>query len=60
MPLTMADVEEALRHLQAVPADERGAGWHSYCDSLLEQRIMLAGTAEQLRDTRIMFSTETR
>jgi hypothetical protein len=35
---TLDEIEEALRHLRAVPAEERGPAWHAYCDSLLEQR----------------------
>lgn len=39
--LTLAEVDEALEHLRAVPNDERGAAWHAYCDTLLEQRARL-------------------
>lgn len=60
MSLTLAEVEEALEHLRAVPADERGAAWHSYCDSLLEQRVLLARTDVQARETRVVFSGESR
>lgn len=60
MPLTLAEVEEALQHLRAVPAEERGAAWHSYCDSLLEQRKQLAGTDAQLRETRVVQFSEQR
>ncbi len=57
---TLAEIEEALDHLRAVPSDERGAAWHAYCDSLLEQRVQLAGTSEQRRETRVVFSGESR
>lgn len=60
MSLTLAEVEEALEHLRAVPPAERGAAWHSYCDSLLEQRVLLAGTQETRRETRVVFSGEAR
>ena len=42
MAPTLAEVDEALEHARAVPADERGAAWHSYVDGLLEQRRRLA------------------
>lgn len=35
---TLTEVDEALRHAQQVPANERGAGWHAYVDKLLELR----------------------
>lgn len=38
MPLTLAEVEEALCHAQAVPIDQRGTAWTAYVDSLLDQR----------------------
>jgi hypothetical protein len=60
MPLTLADVEEALQHLRAVPESERGAGWSAYLDSLLDQRVLLAGTESQLRETRVVTFSETR
>lgn len=60
MSLTLAEVEEALQHLRAVPAAERGPAWHAYCDSLLEQRALLARTEFDTRDTRVVFSAEQR
>lgn len=57
---TLAEVEEALNHLRAVPAEERGAAWHSYLDALLEQRKELAGTEVQRRETRVVFSANRR
>jgi hypothetical protein len=57
---TLAEVEEALEHCRAIPAEERGKAWHAYVDSLLEQRVMLAGTEQGRRETRVMFSGETR
>ena len=44
---TLAEIEEALDHLRAVPADERGTAWHSYCDALLEQRAALLSEDRQ-------------
>lgn len=38
---TLAEVDEALTHLAAVPADERGPFWTVYRDKLLEQRYAL-------------------
>jgi hypothetical protein len=39
MSITSAgDVDESLRYLSLVPADERGAPWRAYCDALLELR----------------------
>ena len=35
---TIAEIDEALRHLSLVPLDERGSAWHAYMDALLEQR----------------------
>lgn len=32
------DIDEALRHLSLVPANQRGAAWHAYLDAILEQR----------------------
>lgn len=39
--LTLAEVDEALGWLQAVPPEERHEPWHKYLDSLLEQRNAL-------------------
>lgn len=60
MPLTLAEVEEALHHLRDVPSEERGAAWHSYLDSLLEERKRLAGTDAQQRETRVVAFSEQR
>ena len=60
MSLTLAEVEEALEHLRAVPPAERGAAWHSYCDSLLEQRVLLARTQAASRETRVVQFSEQR
>lgn len=38
---TLTELDEALQHLRAVPVEERGAAWYSYCDALLEQRKAL-------------------
>lgn len=43
---TVAEVEEALQHLRAIPAAERGPAWHAYADALLEQ----FGTAPEARE----------
>jgi len=60
MALSLADIDEALEHLRSVPEAERGAPWSAYLDSLLEQRVLLAGTDAQLRETRIVTFSETR
>jgi hypothetical protein len=40
-PMTAAivDVDEALTHLNQVPADERGAAWQAYLNAVLDQRL---------------------
>lgn len=35
---TLSEVDEALRHLSAVPKDQRGAAWHAYADAVLTER----------------------
>jgi len=35
---TLTEAEEALRHLAAVPKDQRGAAWHAYADAVLTER----------------------
>ena len=50
MSLTLAEVEEALEHLRAVPAEERGAAWSSYLDALLDQRGALIKADERLTE----------
>lgn len=35
---TLADIDEALLHASLVPVDERGAFWHQWVDSLMDQR----------------------
>lgn len=35
---TLADIDEALTHLNQVPVDERGAAWRAYLDAVLDQR----------------------
>lgn len=57
---TLTEVEEALQHARAVPAEQRGAAWHSYVDGLLEKRTRLAGTAAQHRETRVVRFSEAR
>jgi len=39
---TLPEIDEALGHLRAIPADERGTAWYAYVNSLLEQRRKLA------------------
>lgn len=39
---TLTEVDEALRHLTAIPEDERGPAWHAYRDRLLDQRVALS------------------
>jgi hypothetical protein len=41
---TLADIDEALRHLSLVPDKDRGQGWHAYMDALLERRKHLETT----------------
>lgn len=57
---TLAEIEEALDHLRAVPQEERGAAWHAYADSLLEQRRELAGPIITKHETRLITFSETR
>lgn len=41
MPITtptLAEIDEALTHLRAIPEPERGPAWRAYLDTLLEQR----------------------
>ena len=57
---TLAEVEEALQHARAVPADQRGNAWHAYVDTLLEYRKILAGTDAQHRETRVVRFSEAR
>jgi hypothetical protein len=40
-PETIEDLDEALRHLSLVPADERGPAWYAYLDAILEHRATL-------------------
>jgi hypothetical protein len=35
---TLAEIDEALTHLKAIPDTERGTAWRAYLDTLLEQR----------------------
>ncbi|CAB5217080.1 hypothetical protein UFOVP199_49 [uncultured Caudovirales phage] len=35
---TIADIDEALAHLRAVPNEDRGAAWRAYTDAVLELR----------------------
>jgi hypothetical protein len=35
---TVDELDEALRHLSLVPADERGEAWHAYMNAILEKR----------------------
>ena len=35
---TLTEVDEALRHLAAVPKEQRGAAWHAYADAVLTER----------------------
>ena len=37
----IAEIDEALSHLSLTPPDKRGNEWHTYLDSILDQR---AGT----------------
>ena len=55
---TLRDIEEALAHASRVPDDQRGIGWHSWVDGLLEKRKALAGTVEQSHKTRVVWFSE--
>ncbi len=39
MTAAIVDVDEALTHLNQVPADERGAAWQAYLNAVLDQRL---------------------
>lgn len=40
---TLAEIDEALAHLAAIPNDQRGPAWHAYTDHILEQRADMEG-----------------
>jgi len=44
MAAAIADVDEALTHLNQVPADERGAAWQAYLNAILEERLRITNT----------------
>ena len=44
---TIADLDEALRHLSLVPTDARGDGWSAYMDALLDKRQRLEKNNER-------------
>ena len=52
---SIEEIDEALRHTSLVPFDARGAGWHAWVDSLLEQRKTLED-----RETRVLVPQEIR
>ena len=52
---TIEEIDEALRHTSLVPFDARGAGWHAWVDSLLEQRKTLED-----REIRVLVPQEVR
>lgn len=58
--LTLADIDEALQHCRAVPVEERGVAWQAFVDGLLEQRVALAKTEAQGRETRVVQFSESR
>lgn len=60
MALTLSEVDEALSHARAVPEAERGPGWSAYVDSLLDKRRALELPAREVRETRVLFSSEHR
>lgn len=35
---SLAEIDEALTHANAIPLDERGAMWEAFVDRLLDQR----------------------
>lgn len=57
---TPEEIEEALRHASDVPEDQRGLAWHRWVDGLLDKRSRLARTEAQGRETRVVFSGESR
>ena len=56
----LAEVDEALRHAQAVPEAERGVAWARYVDGLLDKRARLARTEFAARETRVVRFSEAR
>lgn len=38
---TLADLDEALRHLSLVPVTQRVPAWHRYLDEILDRRATL-------------------
>lgn len=56
----LAEVDEELRHAQAVPEGERGAAWGRYVDGLLDKRARLARTEFAARETRVVRFSEAR
>lgn len=48
---TLAEIDEALSHAQAIPSDERGSAWHAYTDRLLELRRFIENTGDTLTET---------
>lgn len=47
---TLAEVDEALRHLAAVPRDKRGAAWHAFADAVLTERDFARLTGELTKE----------
>ena len=43
---TLDEVDEALRHLSAVPKDQRGAAWHAFADAVLTERDFVKMTGD--------------
>jgi hypothetical protein len=39
---SVAEIDEALTHANAIPLDERGAIWQAFVDRLLDQRAAQA------------------
>jgi hypothetical protein len=59
--LTLGEIDEALEHLRAIPAEERGPAWSAYSDSLLEQRRALVGPpSTPAHETRVVTFSEKR
>lgn len=57
---TVEEIDEALRHANAVPIDQRGTFHQRWVDSLLDQRARLASPEQARRSTRVLVVNESR
>ena len=42
--ITLEEIDEALRHANRIPIEERGPLWHAFVDRLLDDRNLLEAT----------------